>query len=168
MSLALRNLLFTVVVPRAGAVWIPWWILTRSRAAPEPVAWPAVAFIAAGAALYLWCFLGLRDRRRRHAGTVGRAAAFRRGGPVPLGPQPHLLRRAPRPARRGLAVPLAAAAGVRRTGGDRLPPVRARIRGADAAASLRCGLHRVPADRPTLDPADAAAPVTRFHFRLAA
>ena len=58
MSLALRNLLFTVVVPGAGAVWIPWWILTRGRAAPGPVAWvawPAVALIAAGAALCRWC-----------------------------------------------------------------------------------------------------------------
>jgi len=58
VSLALRNLLFTLVVPGAGAVWIPWWILTRGRAAPGPVAWvawPAVVLIAAGAGLYLWC-----------------------------------------------------------------------------------------------------------------
>lgn len=55
MSLALRNLLFTVVVPGSGAVWIPWWILTRGRETPAPVAWPAVAVIAVGASLYLWC-----------------------------------------------------------------------------------------------------------------
>lgn len=55
MSLALRNLLFTIVVPGSGAVWIPWWILTRSAAKPQPVAWPAIAFIAVGAALYLSC-----------------------------------------------------------------------------------------------------------------
>ncbi len=55
MGLALRNLFFTVVVPGSGAVWIPWWILTRGGATPEPDAWPAVALIAAGAALYLWC-----------------------------------------------------------------------------------------------------------------
>ncbi len=55
MSLALRNLLFTVVVPGSGAVWIPWWILMRGGAAPEPVAWPAIAVIAVGAALYFSC-----------------------------------------------------------------------------------------------------------------
>ncbi len=55
MSLAIRNLFFTIVVPGSGAVWIPWWILTRGDEAPEPVAWPAVALIAAGAVLYLWC-----------------------------------------------------------------------------------------------------------------
>jgi protein-S-isoprenylcysteine O-methyltransferase Ste14 len=55
MSLALRNLLFTVVIPGSGAVWIPWWILTRGRETPAPVAWPAVAFIAVGASLCLWC-----------------------------------------------------------------------------------------------------------------
>lgn len=58
MSLALRNLLFTVVVPGAGGVWIPWWTLTRGDATFQPVAWHAVVVvvvIAAGAALYLWC-----------------------------------------------------------------------------------------------------------------
>jgi protein-S-isoprenylcysteine O-methyltransferase Ste14 len=55
MALVVRNILFTVVVPGAGAVWIPWWILTRGGAAPSPRAWPAVAVIAAGAALYFWC-----------------------------------------------------------------------------------------------------------------
>ncbi len=55
MSLLIRNLLFTVVVPGSGAVWIPWWILTRGGATPEPVAWYAASFIAAGAALYLSC-----------------------------------------------------------------------------------------------------------------
>jgi len=55
MSLALRNLLFTVVVPGSGAVWIPWWILNRGGGTPAPVAWPAVSLIAIGVALYLWC-----------------------------------------------------------------------------------------------------------------
>ena len=55
MSLALRDFLFTIVVPGSGAVWIPWWILTRGGDAPQPVAWPAVSLIAVGAALYLWC-----------------------------------------------------------------------------------------------------------------
>ncbi len=55
MSLLIRNLLFTVVVPGSGAVWIPWWILTRGGATPEPVAWPAAGLIVIGAALYLSC-----------------------------------------------------------------------------------------------------------------
>jgi protein-S-isoprenylcysteine O-methyltransferase Ste14 len=54
-GLAVRNLVFTIVVPGAGAVWAPWWILTRDGHAATPVAWVAVAVIAAGAALYLWC-----------------------------------------------------------------------------------------------------------------
>ena len=55
MSLALRNLLFTVVVPGTGGVLVPWWILTRDGASPAPVAWYAVIAIAAGVGLYLWC-----------------------------------------------------------------------------------------------------------------
>jgi protein-S-isoprenylcysteine O-methyltransferase Ste14 len=55
MSLAIRNLVFTIVVPGSGAVLIPWLILTRGDAAPEPVAWPGIALIGAGAALYLSC-----------------------------------------------------------------------------------------------------------------
>jgi len=54
-SLVIRTLLFTIVVPGAGAVWLPWWILTRSHPTAGPVAWPAAAVIALGAALYLWC-----------------------------------------------------------------------------------------------------------------
>ncbi len=55
MGLALRNLLFTVVVPGLGGVYAPWWILTRDGATAAPVVWPAVAVIALGAALYFWC-----------------------------------------------------------------------------------------------------------------
>lgn len=55
MGLLIRNLAFTVVVPGSGAVWVPWWILTRGGATPNPVVWPAAGFIAAGAALYLSC-----------------------------------------------------------------------------------------------------------------
>jgi protein-S-isoprenylcysteine O-methyltransferase Ste14 len=54
MSLVLRNLVFTLVVPGAGAVWIPWWILTNSGPT-DPVAPYAVAVIGVGIALYLWC-----------------------------------------------------------------------------------------------------------------
>jgi protein-S-isoprenylcysteine O-methyltransferase Ste14 len=45
MSLVLRNLLFTVIVPGSGAVWVPWWILTRGGARPEPAASYAVALL---------------------------------------------------------------------------------------------------------------------------
>ena len=55
MTLVLRNFLFTVMVPRLGGVCMPWWIVTRGGATPKPVEWPAVAIIALGAALYLWC-----------------------------------------------------------------------------------------------------------------
>lgn len=55
VSLLIRNLLFTVVVPGLGGVWIPGSILTRAGVAPEPVAWLAVSFIAGGAVLYCVC-----------------------------------------------------------------------------------------------------------------
>jgi hypothetical protein len=55
MSLALRNLLFTAVVPGSGAVLNPWWVLTHGGATPAPRAWSAVAAIAAGVVLYLSC-----------------------------------------------------------------------------------------------------------------
>jgi protein-S-isoprenylcysteine O-methyltransferase Ste14 len=53
--LALRNLVFTVVVPGTVGVYLPWLILTAGGAEPEPSAWPGVIVIALGAALYLWC-----------------------------------------------------------------------------------------------------------------
>lgn len=59
MSLVLRNLVFSVLVPGAGGVYVPWLILTRHGARPEPAAWYAVTVIAAGAALYIWCVWAL-------------------------------------------------------------------------------------------------------------
>jgi protein-S-isoprenylcysteine O-methyltransferase Ste14 len=55
LSLALRNLIFTLIVPGAGGVYVPWLILTRHGAAPPPVAWSAVAVIAGGVLVYLAC-----------------------------------------------------------------------------------------------------------------
>ncbi len=55
MSLLIRNLLFTFVVPGAGGIWVPWLILTYGGATPKPVAWYAVGLIAAGAVLYFTC-----------------------------------------------------------------------------------------------------------------
>ena len=34
LSLVVRNLLFTIVVPGLGGAWAPWWILTRHCLAP--------------------------------------------------------------------------------------------------------------------------------------
>jgi protein-S-isoprenylcysteine O-methyltransferase Ste14 len=55
MSLTVRILAFTLVVPGAGAVWLPWWILTRFDSGAAATAWEAIAVIAVGVALYVWC-----------------------------------------------------------------------------------------------------------------
>ncbi len=55
MSLVIRNVLFTIVVPGSAAVWAPWWILRRFHRTAGSTFWPAIAVIALGAALYLWC-----------------------------------------------------------------------------------------------------------------
>ncbi len=55
VSLMLRNLVFTLVVPGLGGVYVPWLILTRHGGSPRPVAWYAVAVIAAGTLLYFSC-----------------------------------------------------------------------------------------------------------------
>jgi protein-S-isoprenylcysteine O-methyltransferase Ste14 len=55
MSLAARNVMFTVVVPGLGGVWLPRAILTRGGHHATPTAWAAVPVIVAGVALYVWC-----------------------------------------------------------------------------------------------------------------
>ncbi len=55
MSLILRNLLFTIVVPGLGGAYVPWLILTRHGASPAPAAWYGISGITAGTALYGWC-----------------------------------------------------------------------------------------------------------------
>ncbi len=55
ISLLLRNIIFTIVVPGLGGVYVPWLILTRHGDSPKPAAWYAVALIAAGALLYFSC-----------------------------------------------------------------------------------------------------------------
>jgi protein-S-isoprenylcysteine O-methyltransferase Ste14 len=55
IGVALRNLLFTLIVPGAGGVYVPWLILTRHGASPTPEAWYAVPVIAAGLLLYSSC-----------------------------------------------------------------------------------------------------------------
>jgi protein-S-isoprenylcysteine O-methyltransferase Ste14 len=55
MSLLARNLIFTLVVPGCGAVYIPWWILRRGHGAHTPVAWQASVVIGIGVVLYFSC-----------------------------------------------------------------------------------------------------------------
>ena len=55
LSLVVRNVVFTVVVPGLGGAWLPWRLLTRDGSTPAPAAWEAVPVIAAGAVLYFWC-----------------------------------------------------------------------------------------------------------------
>jgi len=54
LSLVIRNIMFTIVVPGLGAVLAPWWILS-SHGGATVAAWAAVPVIAAGAGLYAWC-----------------------------------------------------------------------------------------------------------------
>lgn len=55
MSLLIRNVVFTLIVPGIGAVLIPWLILGGQSATGGPLSWLGIALIAAGWALYLWC-----------------------------------------------------------------------------------------------------------------
>jgi protein-S-isoprenylcysteine O-methyltransferase Ste14 len=55
LGLIVRNFLFTIVVPGLGGAWAPWQIVTRHGRSATPAAWGAIAVIAAGAALYVWC-----------------------------------------------------------------------------------------------------------------
>jgi protein-S-isoprenylcysteine O-methyltransferase Ste14 len=55
VSLVLRNLLFTAVMPGTVALFVPWLILTGNGARPEVTVWPAALVIGLGVTLYLWC-----------------------------------------------------------------------------------------------------------------
>src|SRR5580698_7949977 len=59
LSLLIRNVVFTIVVPGLGGVWVPVWLATRDASPAvdwtSPVVWTAVLVIAAGAVLYLCC-----------------------------------------------------------------------------------------------------------------
>lgn len=55
LSLAFRNVLFTLVVPVSGAVLLPGWVMGRFDSKAAATAWPAVGVIAFGVALYVWC-----------------------------------------------------------------------------------------------------------------
>jgi hypothetical protein len=55
LSLIVRNVVFTIVVPGLGGFWAPWRIVTDHGGTITPATWPAAVVIAAGAALYGWC-----------------------------------------------------------------------------------------------------------------
>src|SRR5262249_43560259 len=55
LSLIVRNVLFTAVVPGLGGVWLPLRIVMRGGHSATPVAWEAMPVIVLGAALYIWC-----------------------------------------------------------------------------------------------------------------
>src|SRR6185312_2177552 len=105
LSLAVRNVVFTVVVPGLGGVWLPWRLLTHGHGIPAPPAWEAIPVIAAGAALYFWCawnFATAARLRGRHGGLLPPVRDRLRGtdaGP-PLRP-----RLPPVPARRPALAP---------------------------------------------------------------
>jgi protein-S-isoprenylcysteine O-methyltransferase Ste14 len=64
LSLALRNLVFTVLVPGTAGGYVPWLILRRHGAWPPPVAWYATGVIAIGILLYLACVWVFATRGR--------------------------------------------------------------------------------------------------------
>jgi protein-S-isoprenylcysteine O-methyltransferase Ste14 len=81
LSLTLRNVLFTIVVPGAGGVYVPWLILTRHGARLAPSAWYAVPVIAIGAGLYLWCVWLFATAGRGTPGTWDPPRRFVAVGP---------------------------------------------------------------------------------------
>lgn len=85
LSLVVRNLLFTIVVPGLGAVWMPWRILTRNGVTPKPVSWFALAVITVGAALYFLCLWAFAVVGRGTPGAMGCAAPICCSGSLSLG-----------------------------------------------------------------------------------
>jgi protein-S-isoprenylcysteine O-methyltransferase Ste14 len=81
VSLAVRNVLFTIVVPGLGGAWMPWWLLTRHGRAATPAAWEAVPVIAAGVALYVWCVWNFAAVGRGTPGPWDAPSRFVAAGP---------------------------------------------------------------------------------------
>lgn len=80
-SLLIRNVLFTLVVPGSGAVWIPLWILMRGGATPTPAVWYAAGVILLGAALYVWCIWNFATVGRGTPGPWDAPRRFVAAGP---------------------------------------------------------------------------------------
>ena len=81
VSLAVRNVLFTIVVPGLGGAWMPWWLLTRHGPAVGPVAWEAVPVVGAGLALYCWCVWTFATVGRGTPGPWDAPSRFVAAGP---------------------------------------------------------------------------------------
>jgi protein-S-isoprenylcysteine O-methyltransferase Ste14 len=81
LSLIVRNLVFTIVVPGLGGAWVPWLILTRHGHAPGPAAWEAAVVIAAGLALYAWCVWNFAVVGRGTPGPWDAPSRFVAAGP---------------------------------------------------------------------------------------
>ena len=69
MTLALRAIFFTLLLPGTVVVWIPRMILAgeRARSGPGPWRWTGIPLIAAGAAVLLACIV---DFARKGRGTL--------------------------------------------------------------------------------------------------
>jgi protein-S-isoprenylcysteine O-methyltransferase Ste14 len=78
MTLLLKNLLFTIVVPGTVSVWIPWFLVRGQQASSLLIATPV---FATGAAIYAW--------------TVYNFAVIGRGTPAPIDAPRHLVLRGP-------------------------------------------------------------------------
>jgi protein-S-isoprenylcysteine O-methyltransferase Ste14 len=81
MVLLLKNVLFTVLAPGTVAVYLPLLIAGSSLPGPGPAFAVGLFFLAAGAALYVWC--------------VWDFATFGRGTPAPVAPPAKLVIRGP-------------------------------------------------------------------------
>ena len=53
--LALKNAVFTLLVPGTAAVVVPWLVVRNAQPALDPISWPGAVMIALGVALYAWC-----------------------------------------------------------------------------------------------------------------
>jgi protein-S-isoprenylcysteine O-methyltransferase Ste14 len=56
MRRALQYVVFVLVFPALGGLYLPWLILTESGATFEPAGWPAAMLIGIGVAIDAWCF----------------------------------------------------------------------------------------------------------------
>ena len=55
MTLLIKNLIFTLVVPGTAAVLVPWLILRSAQPTLDVVTWPGTVLIVLGLLLYAWC-----------------------------------------------------------------------------------------------------------------
>ena len=163
VSLILRNLVFTVVVPGLGGVWLPWLIMTRGGHTVTPSASQAVPVIAVGAALYAWCVWNFAAVGGGTPGPWDAPARVVAAGPYRWVRNPIYLA--------ALLIVLGEAwlflsprAGrLRGRDGAVLPPVHHRLRGTHPGPALRPLLPGLPGHGPALDPAPPQLTVPAPH-----